>query len=125
MNKMQYREYLKTPHWQLLRRDRLFLDNYMCVICHAQRNLIVHHLTYKRLYNERITDVITLCDFCHKIEHFYKGDINVIKIIIKSTLKARIMWNMNDIKIYNEYKKHYPDLYDGEYSKYLEKIKRR
>ena len=31
--------------------------------------LQVHHLTYERLYNERLEDLILLCDSCHRAEH--------------------------------------------------------
>ena len=68
-----YGEYLRSQHWQNVRRKRLSLDGYKCVICGGGENLNVHHLTYERRGNENIEeDVVTLCHPCHAMLHRIK-----------------------------------------------------
>ena len=70
MNKLQYRAYLKTPHWKTLSRLRREFDGDKCAICGKEHPLQVHHRTYDRVpYMERLHDVVTLCDKCHALYH--------------------------------------------------------
>lgn len=64
-------EYLKSDNWDELRKQVLKRDNYMCTICGASDcKLDVHHKTYKRHENERLSDLTTLCATCHlKFHH--------------------------------------------------------
>jgi len=61
--------YYCLPHWQSARADRLSMDSFRCVCCHSADLLQCHHLTYKRLFAERITDLLTLCSDCHRSVH--------------------------------------------------------
>lgn len=71
--RMDYKEYIEThPHWQKVRAARLTFDNGQCVVCH--KNLVgeqyqTHHLDYRHLGNEHLTDVITLCPMHHALFH--------------------------------------------------------
>jgi 5-methylcytosine-specific restriction endonuclease McrA len=38
----------------------------------VERAVEVHHLTYERLGEERLTDLVALCRSCHEREHAYK-----------------------------------------------------
>ena len=60
--------YLKTSHWQTMRR--LALEHYgsTCVLCN-QTPVQVHHRTYDRRGRERLDDLIVLCDKCHREHH--------------------------------------------------------
>lgn len=66
---MPYRQYLKSRRWQKKRKNRLKIDRYNCKRCGSPHHLQIHHLTYKRRGHERMGDLITLCDTCHRLEH--------------------------------------------------------
>ena len=65
----QYLDYLESPEWYAKRAEVLKRDNHRCTECDAQINLHVHHKTYKRLGNENLDDLITLCYICHMKLH--------------------------------------------------------
>ena len=65
----QYQDYLKSKQWQAT-RERIFKrDKYVCSICGASKNLVVHHITYENLGAENDADLITLCKSCHGSIH--------------------------------------------------------
>lgn len=72
---MDYKDYLKTTHWQSLRFDILKRDKGICQKCHYKfKKLEVHHLTYDRRGCELPEDLICLCHECHrKIHGLEKG----------------------------------------------------
>lgn len=69
LGKKAYHEYLRSPEWQVKREAVLRRDDYKCQICNDTERLHVHHLTYKRKFNEPLYDLVTLCETCHKIAH--------------------------------------------------------
>lgn len=69
LRKKRYKSYLKSPRWKAKRKRVLARDGFKCVRCGNKYNLQVHHLTYKRIFKERLSDLITLCQSCHKKEH--------------------------------------------------------
>ena len=68
-NKPNYYEYMKSPEWKAKREERLKHDNFQCQICHTAINLVVHHVTYDRLGNEDLYDIVKLCQKCHEKVH--------------------------------------------------------
>lgn len=66
--RLPYSLYLRTEHWK--RTRTLALDRYgsACVLCNATP-VNVHHRTYERLGNERLDDLIVLCEPCHRRHH--------------------------------------------------------
>lgn len=67
---MAYAEWLKTEQWAVLREMALERDGRMCVDCDAKQRLQVHHWRYpERVEDTTLEDLITLCRFCHRIEH--------------------------------------------------------
>ena len=67
-----YQSYLRSKKWQRLAIKVRRRDNNQCGICASSRGsniLHVHHITYKRLYAEKLTDLIALCSICHKEQH--------------------------------------------------------
>lgn len=63
----KYRAYLDSDIWTILRNKRLEMDNFKCSICGNPNNLEVHHLKYPSvLGTEPLSDLMTLCNSCHK-----------------------------------------------------------
>ena len=78
---MDYGEYLKTEDWANKRYfKRLKRNN--CGICNAKKNLDVHHLNYKKLYDVEQTDLRVLCRRCHFLAHDLQ---KAGKLVFKST----------------------------------------
>jgi len=65
----RYLDYLESPEWYAKRAEVLERDRNRCTECNAEFNLHVHHKTYKRLCNESLDDLITLCYVCHMKLH--------------------------------------------------------
>lgn len=68
-NKEEYQAYLKTPHWQAIRRKVFKEYGHRCDHCGSSKNLHIHHITYKNLGEEEISDLVPLCEDCHKRLH--------------------------------------------------------
>lgn len=66
---MPYQEYLKTEHWQDIRKSALKRSRYRCQLCNSGGMLDVHHRTYERRGEELSSDVIVLCRACHSKFH--------------------------------------------------------
>ena len=66
-----YMQYLLSNTWRNKRELVLIRDNYTCQKCSSNNKLAVHHKTYKNRYNEKLSDLITLCNTCHNNEHVY------------------------------------------------------
>ena len=71
MNKKEYREYLMSEEWRILRAKKLKKNNkYRCAICKSSEDLNIHHLFYRRnLSDTKLTDLRILCRRCHKLIH--------------------------------------------------------
>lgn len=67
--KRDYHEYLRSDAWKKKRKKALKRDRGRCTRCGSTRNLQVHHLTYDRIFKERLSDLTTLCAKCHMREH--------------------------------------------------------
>lgn len=69
-SKVSYAKYLKTSHWKKVRREMLVRNNYRCQECGHGGFINIHHLSYKRLWEELGRDLAVLCRNCHRYEHF-------------------------------------------------------
>ena len=68
----EYRHYLTTSKWKALRLKTFKRDRYTCQHCGvtgSSDTLHCHHLTYDRLGDENLNDLLTLCNTCHKKVH--------------------------------------------------------
>ena len=68
-----------TPEYKEWRQKVLERDNFKCVSCESDRNLVVHHLDGYLWCTEKRTDInngVTLCEGCHYRFHrkYGKGD---------------------------------------------------
>lgn len=62
--------YLKSDHWRTKRIETIVARGHRCELCGTRKNgLDVHHLSYKRLFNESVSDLRVLCRDCHKNVH--------------------------------------------------------
>jgi hypothetical protein len=64
----QYHKYLASREWGLKKRAIKERSGGICERCHNAPMENVHHLTYKRLYNEPLEDLQGLCRACHVFE---------------------------------------------------------
>lgn len=71
-----YSEYLKTNHWRKVRISRLNLTRkngekrHSCECCgKSKQRFHTHHVTYERVGNELLDDVVHLCVICHREIH--------------------------------------------------------
>jgi hypothetical protein len=69
----EYKIYLLSKHWQQWRLEVLAFWEHRCALCYSRENVEVHHRTYERLGNERLTDCIVLCARCHKLHTNFTG----------------------------------------------------
>jgi len=60
-----YKQYLQTDQWK--RKRELVLDraNQLCEGCRERPATEVHHLTYDRVFDEFLYDLVAMCDVCH------------------------------------------------------------
>lgn len=74
-----YYEYIKTKHWRDLRVAIFRRDKHKCQKCGRLLSLEeanVHHKTYVHIGNEKLSDLVLLCQECHKKEHGLKSGKN-------------------------------------------------
>lgn len=68
-----YSQYLKSKHWLLIKakykNSKLNKQCSVCGVIKEQSKMHHHHKSYKRIGNERLTDIIMLCDECHSKTH--------------------------------------------------------
>jgi hypothetical protein len=65
-----YRAHLASQAWRSFCLKVKTRDEHRCVTCNADANetrLEVHHRTYDRLGQERLSDCYTLCRDCHRL----------------------------------------------------------
>lgn len=66
MTQEEYKEYLKSEHWQKIRMTAIKNADGRCQLCNSDKRLEVHHRTYQRVGKENIKDLTVLCHKCHK-----------------------------------------------------------
>ena len=67
-----YNEYIQSDEWKEKSRNAKERAKYRCQLCNKKGNdstLHTHHNTYDRLLLEDDTDLIVLCNGCHKKHH--------------------------------------------------------
>ena len=72
---MDYKEYVKTDHWQQFRIKAIEYAGHACQLCGAKDAVLqVHHKTYVNRGCETLNDVDVLCRACHDLQHYNQGD---------------------------------------------------
>ena len=67
----RYQNYLKSDHWQNLRKAKLKEAGYVCQRCGAKDCMLqVHHKVYRKSWlDTELFELEVLCDPCHDKEH--------------------------------------------------------
>lgn len=69
--KKRYEEHLQSDKWKAIRKTKAEEQHYTCESC-GKVVLVgfhIHHKTYKNLGNEPLSDLMFLCEDCHKQIH--------------------------------------------------------
>lgn len=74
-----YNRYLLSPAWSKKRVAVLKRANFMCEGCQEKTAVQVHHLTYRRVGNEMLFDLVAVCHDCHRIIHDSENQMLVSK----------------------------------------------
>lgn len=71
LKRSSYNDFLKSDYWKAIRGMVLKRDKNKCVVCGTEKNLQVHHSTYKNHFNEHrnLRELHTLCDTHHHEAH--------------------------------------------------------
>ncbi len=64
-----YDAYLRSPQWRAKRERVLARDRGVCQGCLSAVATEVHHTDYRRVGNELLIDLTSLCDKCHATAH--------------------------------------------------------
>lgn len=67
-----YDDYINSPAWRVKRRRALDRDGHLCQGCLESVATDVHHMTYDRLFDELLCDLVSLCQACHQKCHPHK-----------------------------------------------------
>jgi 5-methylcytosine-specific restriction endonuclease McrA len=69
----RYLKYLDSPEWAKLREAVRARCKNRCERCQMWRMEHVHHISYDMLFQERLTDLVGLCEACHKFIHGHRS----------------------------------------------------
>lgn len=64
-----YSAYLSSTEWRAIKARYRASDLPQDCMCGETENLALHHLTYERVGEERLTDLTPLCKRCHTMLH--------------------------------------------------------
>lgn len=64
-----YQEYLASPKWAVKRKAVFDRDSNICQACLSREATEVHHLTYDRIFEEPMFDLVSICRECHEKLH--------------------------------------------------------
>ena len=62
----EYQNYLTSEAWKHKREQRLSIAKHRCAACGSSDFIQVHHLTYARIFNEDMADLLPLCQPHHE-----------------------------------------------------------
>ncbi len=72
--KREHREWISTPEFKVMAKERSKMDGDKCVLCNGTTNLQCHHREYPEVFGEETLDMLTtLCGFHHENFHYPKG----------------------------------------------------
>lgn len=88
-----YVAYIKSKEWAAKRQYYFSCKGKLCQACGSRSNIVVHHLSYANLGREPLTDLMGLCQDCHKevhkIHRKLRGDLRSVTMVYVNTKRAR------------------------------------
>jgi hypothetical protein len=74
-----YGTYLRSAHWRKLRAAYQASDLPQGCICGEGEGVQLHHITYERVGDERLSDLVPLCPSCHSLVHVleWRGEMGI------------------------------------------------
>jgi hypothetical protein len=66
-SEVELQQYAQSQQWLVLREQALKRDNYSCAVCKSKEKLKVERLTDRHLGNERLHELITICEECYHL----------------------------------------------------------
>lgn len=83
-HRKKYYDYINSEEWKIKRAQVIERDGGRCRACLSNKYLNIHHLTYDRVFNESLNDLITVCHECHcKIHDLGKSGMCLNDAIIE------------------------------------------
>lgn len=92
MTKEEYSAYLLTPHWKDLRSRKIKAVGPRCQDCGSGKQIQVHHLRYRNIYDVLLDDLKVLCRVHHEAAHG-------IKPVIEPPKKAPVAYHTPTTKV--------------------------
>lgn len=71
--KKEYSIYLRSEKWKEIRNKIISRCKNICEVCESAPAEQVHHLTYVRLGNEELNDLLGVCGECHELIHSHQN----------------------------------------------------
>ena len=65
----EYEKYIHSNEWIEFKNKYYSCHKKCCFVCKTNKNIHLHHKTYKNFKNEKYEDVIPLCENCHSKIH--------------------------------------------------------
>lgn len=95
--RVDHATYMKSPEWAALRRRYYSKYPAKCFCCSTTKNLNLHHKTYNRLGNERLSDLVPLCEPCHKAVHELVANDMVVYLSKAHIEYKKILTGIRDV----------------------------
>ncbi len=70
--RLSYQEYIRSGAWYRKRYGALQRAENRCQVCNSPEQLQVHHRSYQNLGSEKPSDLVVLCECCHKLFHEHR-----------------------------------------------------
>ncbi len=83
----EYTDYLQSEKWAKIRRKvfRHYGGEHRCCCCGIKQPIIdIHHMTYDRIFDEKLEDLRPLCRVCHSNYHNKSLSLSELSVINKS-----------------------------------------
>lgn len=81
-----HKRYLRTDAWSKKKALVRLRSREWCERCGKKKGEEVHHLTYDRLGDELLTDLVHLCGACHNLIHSDDFDVGVPTMLLQQEL---------------------------------------